>query len=68
MSDAELFVSFILSVIVLIAFFMLVNRVGSILIVLRALDRKVDEQIRYLSTVSVNIALIQRTQQAKSSG
>jgi hypothetical protein len=56
MEDFAQFIAWILSVIVLILFFVLVNRVGLILNGIRELQREASEQTRYLSAISTNLA------------
>jgi uncharacterized ion transporter superfamily protein YfcC len=61
MSDLAQFIAFVLSVALLIGFFMIVNRTGLILLVLRSLEQKINEQTRYLAAIAPNVSKMQRT-------
>ena len=56
MDEVTQFFAFVLSVAVLIGFFMIISRVGAILAATRNLEHHMQEHTRYLSAISANIA------------
>jgi uncharacterized membrane protein HdeD (DUF308 family) len=55
----------VLGIVLLIAFFMLVSRVGQILAAVRNLEQQAAEQTRYLGAISMNVAVAQRSKESK---
>jgi predicted Co/Zn/Cd cation transporter (cation efflux family) len=62
------FVAWVLSLVVLIVFFILVDRVGEILKGIRELQREAAEQTRYLSVISTNLAKVIREREPTPGG
>jgi len=62
MDDLAQFIAFVLSVILLISFFVLVNRVGIIQKGIASLQQQAAEQTRYLAAISANISTSIRLQ------
>ncbi|MGD0226964.1 MAG: hypothetical protein ABSF71_31955 [Terriglobia bacterium] len=62
------FIAFVLGVIVLIVFFILVNRVGTIQKGIANLQQQAEEQTRYLTIISANIATAMRVREPKQEG
>ena len=55
MEDFGQFVAWVLSIVVLVVFFILVDRVGSILKTIAIIQQQMEEQTRYLAAISTNI-------------
>lgn len=68
MEDFAQFIAWVLGIVVLVVFFILVDRVGAILKTIAIIRQQMEEQTRYLAAISMNLAKAARENESMRDG